>query len=582
MSSLNKGRAVLGGLLVAAALACGGSENGNVEPSGEATNIAINAGDNQSAAPGVSVATAPSVKVTDADANPVSGVAITFAVALGGGSITGASQTTNGTGIATLGSWTLGPTAGTNTLTATAPGLTGSPVTFTATAEAITITAVSPASGALSGGSNVTITGTNFANVTSVSIGGSPVGSYTVASMTEITGTTPSSASPGATDVVVTSSSHGTGTCSGCFTYVSNEILPVKLVAGFGHTCGLTNSGAAYCWGLNDFRQLGNGSTTSSRTPVPVSGDLSFNAIRAGDLHTCGLTTAGAAYCWGWNEDGQLGDGSTTDKSVPVAVSGGLTFSALATAFAHTCGITDSGAAYCWGDNGHGQLGNDSFEDNSSPVAVSGELGFSALATHSSYHTCGLISSGAAYCWGWNFYGQLGDGSNVSSRAPVAVSGGLTFKALGAGHLFTCGLISSGAAYCWGSHDVGRLGTGMPSDPSLYTPIPVAVASGLSFSTLVLGGEHACGLTNSGKAYCWGSNWEGQVGNGSAPMSVLTPVAVSGDLSFSALAAGFRHTCGVISTGAVYCWGWNREGQLGNGSTTNSSIPVPVSGWPPP
>src|SRR5207247_353952 len=149
----------------------------------------------------------------------------------------------------------------------------------------------------------------------------------------------------------------------------------IALASGNAHACAVTTSGAAYCWGFGGDGQFGNGSTTDSADspiPVAVSGGLSFTALAGGDGHTCGLTTSGAAYCWGSNNDGQLGTGSTTESSMPVAVSGGLTFNALDAGMQHTCGLAKSGAAYCWGYNGYGQLGNGSTSpiDGSSPVRV--------------------------------------------------------------------------------------------------------------------------------------------------------------------------------------------------------------------
>ena len=236
--------------------------------------------------------------------------------------------------------------------------------------SSITVTVVSPASGPLAGGTSVTITGDNFVTVTSVTIGGNELGSQMVVSATEITGTTPASISPGAWDVVVTSSGHGSGTCTRCFTYVSSGVLASPIAAGYQHTCGLSSSGAAYCWGSNLSGQLGTREQLRSSTPVAVAGGLSFSALGTGWDYTCGLTSAGAAYCWGSNVGGQLGDGSQTSSSTPVAVSGGLSFSGITTGDGHTCGITAAGAAYCWGYNGYGQLGNSLGGDSSVPVAV--------------------------------------------------------------------------------------------------------------------------------------------------------------------------------------------------------------------
>ena len=442
----------------------------------------------------------------------------------------------------------------------------------------ITVTGVSPATGPLAGGTSVTITGTNFMDVTSVIIGGNELVSRTMVSTTEVTGTTPASTILGPKDVVVTSSSHGSGTCRGCFSYVS--IRAAAIAAGYTHTCGLASTGAAYCWGANG-GALGDGSYMNSSIPVAVSGGLSFSALAAGGGFTCGLTSAGTAYCWGNNTSGQLGNYPPKDNvgiPTPVRVSGGLSFSALAAGGAHTCGLTSATAAYCWGLDLFGELGSSplTFNFSSTPQAVSGGLSFAAL-TAGVYHTCGLTNLGAAYCWGDNETSQLGNGSTGFSTdtTPVAVSGGLTFSALAAGSWHTCGLAGSGAAYCWGSNYGGQLGTGSTTDSS----VPVAVSGGLTFSAVAASGDHTCGLTSAGTAYCWGVDNSGQLGDGSMTSS-STPVAVSGGLTFSTLVAGLDHTCGLTSTKATYCWGDNQFGQLGNGSTTNSSVPVAVVGWP--
>ncbi len=183
-------------------------------------------------------------------------------------------------------------------------------------------------------------------------------------------------------------------------------------------TCGLTGSGAAYCWGENSFGEIGGGDSAwpmgpdkcggipCSRTPVAVSGEIAFSAIAAGAIHACGLTSAGAVYCWGG-----LGDsigGSTT----PVAVSGGRSFTVLTSGAYHNCALTSAGAAYCWGVNTGGQLGDGTTAPSATPVAVSGGVRFTTLAAGFS-HTCGLASTGVAYCWGGD--APLGNGSDTAT-----------------------------------------------------------------------------------------------------------------------------------------------------------------------
>jgi len=447
----------------------------------------------------------------------------------------------------------------------------------------ITVTAVSPAGDLLGGGSSVTITGTNFIDVTSVTIGSGELGNRSVVSATEITGTTPAAANPGATDVVVTSSSHGSGICRGCWSYTWLSLQAQSLAGGVQHTCGLTSSGAAYCWGSNSSGELGDGSTTSRVTPVAVSGGLSFGAIDGGgdaatsDVgYTCGLTLGGEAYCWG------SGFGTS---SIPVVVSGGLTFSAITAGDPHTCGLTRAGVAYCWGGN-------------SAPVAVPGGLSFRAI-TGGDGHTCGLTSAGAAYCWGANNFGQLGLGTTTGpetcdmatipcSSVPVPVATALRWASITAGgSTHTCGVTADGQAYCWGANQSGQLGVGTSTGPETCagaitfpcSTVPVPVTTALRWASLTAGVGRTCGVTRAGEAYCWGRNDYGQLGTGSTtPASI--PMAVSGGLSFSALATGGNHTCGLTMSGAAYCWGNNAVGQLGDGTTTNSAIPVAVAGWP--
>jgi len=344
----------------------------------------------------------------------------------------------------------------------------------TSPAPTVTVTSVSPSSGPLAGGTAVTLTGANFpATVDSVRVGTGRLGSLVRVSGTQLTGTTPAGSAAGATDVTVYTTSAGSGTCTGCFTY-NPAATWTTLTAGEGHTCGVTSGGAAYCWGRNGTGELGDGSTTRRMTPVAVAGELTFQSVTAGYGHTCGVTSGGVAYSWGSNFWGQLGHGDTLLASTPVAVAGGLTFSSLTAGAGHTCGVTSGGAAaYCWGQNNVGELGDRSTTRRMTPVAVAGGLTFAAV-TAGFYHTCGVTSVGAGFCWGGDSLGVLGDGSSIWMRtAPVAVVGGLTFASVTAGATHTCGVTSSGAAYCWGRDFYGELGDGSTTD----RPTPVAVVN---------------------------------------------------------------------------------------------------------
>jgi alpha-tubulin suppressor-like RCC1 family protein len=298
-----------------------------------------------------------------------------------------------------------------------------------------------------------------------------------------------------------------------------------SLSAGEGHNCGIASGGAMHCWGANFAGQLGDGTTNTLRTgPVAVLGGLSLAALSAGAAHTCGVTTHGVAYCWGSNFAGQLGDGTTTDRPTPVAVLGGLSFAAVSAGEAHTCGVTTNGAAYCWGRNYGGQLGDSTTAPyRASPVLVSGGITFAAVSAGQD-HTCARTSGGVVYCWGGNHAGALGDGTtNTLRTSPVAVLGGLTFATVSAGGLHTCGVTTGGAAYCWGDNGTGQLGDGTTSRRTS----PVRIQGGLEFASVSAAQAHTCGVTPRGAAYCWGANQYGQLGIGTTGPEQCTPATVT-------------------------------------------------------
>lgn len=355
----------------------------------------------------------------------------------------------------------------------------------------------------------------------------------------------------------------------------ADTISVAAVTAGGEHSCAIATTQRAYCWGSGVAGKLGSGNGTNSATPLAVTGGVSFASLTAGGQHACGAATTGTVYCWGENNFGQLGNGTSVRyDATPTALAGNPSFRVLAAGSYHTCGLTPDRTASCWGWNAYGQLGNGSTSNSLTPLAVFDTLHYTTIAA-GLYHTCGLSATGAAYCWGDNSWGQLGADSISGSTRPIAVSGGLSFVALTAGSLHTCGLTADSTAYCWGANSFGQLGNGT----TVGGATAVTVSGGLKFTTLAAGNIHTCGVTTAGAAYCWGGNSDGQLGDGSTTDSPV-PVVVSGGLSFGTITTQYRHTCGLTIDGLAYCWGANASGQLGDGTTTRRTTPVKVVGQP--
>ena len=389
---------------------------------------------------------------------------------------------------------------------------------------------------------------------------------------------------------------------------------PGTLGAGEYFTCVVVASGGVDCWGSNALGDLGNGTTTGpdacysgqrlcSTTPVAVPGIADATQVSAGDTHACALLESGIIECWGQNRDGDLGDGSIADSYTPVKVEGITNAVQVSAGVDDTCAVLATGEVKCWGNNNLDQLGDGMATGPQwcdgltsycavSPVAVAGLANATEVSTGDD--PCARLTTGIVECWGYGADGELGDGATTESDVPVPVTG--IANAIQVSQ--TCALLVSGSVACWGLNSLGTLGDGTSSGPSLcYNPdsepcstTPVAVSGITDATDLSSAGDVRCVVRASGGVECWGFNGDGELGDGttlgpetcndgSEPCSTV-PVAALGLSDAVEVSAGQSHVCALRATGTLDCWGLNGNGELGDGTTVGSSIPVAVDAAP--
>jgi alpha-tubulin suppressor-like RCC1 family protein len=369
---------------------------------------------------------------------------------------------------------------------------------------------------------------------------------------------------------------HWTGAGAGAATLLvslvaRSEPANVLISAAYNDTCAVKVDGTASCWGFNQLDELGDGTQSDSSSPVAViTVGGGVVEISAGQFHTCARRNNGTLWCWGYDIDGELGNGVPNGFYTPLQVAPLATpFVQVSTGYLHTCARTSDGAAWCWGTNSSGQLGDGTTNNQASPVQV-GALG-SAVAEISAGadHTCARKTDGSVWCWGANGQGQLGNGTTANSFTPVRVGLALSALEISANNQLACARVSDGSVWCWGDNVDGQLGVGTTT--SSPTPLRVT-ALGIGAAQISAGDDGACAVMTNTTLWCWGGNFHGNVGDGTTTARP-TPVEVASGMAEVSMGV---HTCARGTDGRVWCWGFNTNGQLGNGGTTDSSSPVRV------
>jgi len=374
---------------------------------------------------------------------------------------------------------------------------------------------------------------------------------------------------------------------------------PVELSGGREYNCIRLSNGSVECWGRNSHGQLGSGSPANALAPVETVLPGRAVSVAAGSAHSCAVLSDGSVTCWGWNGDGELGGGTGPDGSlypVSTAITGGALAVAVSGAYgttawlgggpdgSHSCALLSGGAVTCWGDNTTGELGGVP-ADAGAAVSLTDISGATQVIAGPG-SSCVLEADGSVRCWGKT---DIGQDSSIPAPVP-GLNGGVKYIAASPDNYISCAasggqaehacaLLTDGSVRCWGSNYNGELGELANGIASSSTAVPVTGVSGAT--AIGVGVGHSCAVVSGGTVVCWGLNGGGQLGNASTAGvdggAVGRVVTVSGVTNAKAIVAGGCHTCALLNDGNVQCWGDNSYGQLGNGTTTSSPTPVTVT-----
>ena len=340
---------------------------------------------------------------------------------------------------------------------------------------------------------------------------------------------------------------------------------------------GVATTPNAWAWGFNGSGELGDNTATSRTSPVSVVGGFTdWVTVSAGESHTVAVRANGTAWAWGAGGQGRLGNFAIFNISSPVSVVGGFTdWVQVSAGGSHTAAVRANGTAWAWGNNGNGRLGEGTTTSRRSPVSVVGEFTDWVTVSAGFAHTAAVRANGTVWAWGSNWIGQLGDGTTTSRSSPVSVVGEFTdWVTVSAGSNHNAAVRANGTVWAWGSNGRSQLGDGTATGRSS----PVSVVGGFTdWVTVSAGNDHTAAVRANGTVWAWGNNNSGLLGDGTTTRR-SSPVSVVGGFTDWVTVSAGRHTAAVRANGTAWAWGRNFAGQLGDGTETDKNSPVSVVG----
>ncbi|MBU1241356.1 hypothetical protein KKF84_20945 [Myxococcota bacterium] len=350
-----------------------------------------------------------------------------------------------------------------------------------------------------------------------------------------------------------------------------------KVTSQYFTTCALGYVSEVWCWGKNSSGQLGPsaGGVTYTATPMRVADLDNIVDLESGVSSFCALRSDDTVMCWGENIEGVLGvDASIVYSATPLVIAGLTDTVSLSVGYNHACAVDSAGTVHCWGANNYGQLGDGTLVVSATPVLVDLPVPIQFVRSNNS-NSCALTTAGEVYCWGGNSIGELGIGSPSPTRSatPLTIDATGVFTDLGAGAGHFCAVKDDGTLWCWGFNNYGQLGDGTVT--TSFGPVQaVDVVDAVRFGGGYL---HSCYVNSGGATYCWGYNSSGDLGDGTVTNSNVPVEVLGGHTAVALTSSKWHHNCMLDVEGDIYCWGLNSTGQVGSGYFALAvSSPVPI------
>jgi len=335
--------------------------------------------------------------------------------------------------------------------------------------------------------------------------------------------------------------------------------------SGNSHTCAIKDNASLWCWGGNTKSQIGQDNTTSFYSePTALAEGSRWLSIAANGDHSCAIRDDNSLWCWGSNATGQIGNGSTENALIPTLIASDTAWDKISLGTDHSCGIKNNGSLWCWGDNSHSQLGDEETTASHIPKLISSE-GWSEVSLGNQF-SCAINTDNSLWCWGSNNSNQVGNGLTIDASIPTAIAIDSSWNSISSGDAHSCAIKTDNSLWCWGNSDFGQ------ATLNVNAKTPTQEPSESSWLNVAANGNHSCAVKNDHSLWCWGFNSQGQLGNSTTTQQTI-PTPVVADSNWIDLSLGLDHSCAIRDNGSLWCWGNNIQSQLGDGSIINSTTP---------